>query len=232
MVITASCLTCAFDKLSSGSFGRLFCLQLLRNGALGAIASVDTAGFNWDSTRLNGVLSRDLGTTVLATQNHDHARNAWYIRDLAHSDDYGDLRADIQFLLGDPTLALPLGPPILPPVRQEIEAGPDAIEVTFRVPSINLETDGTVYTFIEGTDDLVQARYGRFFPKAGPVSLFDEYTVESDDVDPIFFGGVGMVAVQRQDDGDHVHFLIEKDLSGNPLDEVVESVIRIRIVRR
>lgn len=232
VVLSASCLTCAFDQLSTGNFGRLFCLQLLRQGALGVVASVDTAGFTWDSTRLNGVISGDLGTMFLRTQNFDHARNTWYIRDLAHSTDYGDLRADIQFLLGDPTLeARPRGP-ILAATRSEIAAGATAIEIEFRIESLNIEEAGTVYSFIEGTDDVIQARYGRFFLEAGPLALFPSYSVESPDVDPMFFGGVTLVAVQARDDGDHVHFMVEKDLSGNPLGSVVENAILIRIVAR
>jgi hypothetical protein len=199
---------------------------------MGVVASVDTAGFTWDSTRLNGVLSGDLGTMFLRTQNFDHARNAWYIRDLAHSDDYGDLRADIQFLLGDPTLqARPRGP-ILGPTTSRISAGGTAIEIEFRIESLNIEEAGTVYAFIEGTDDIIQARYGRFFLEAGPLALFPDFTVESPDVDPMFFGGVTLVAVQARDDGDHAHFMVEVDLSGHPLGSIVENTIRIRIVAR
>lgn len=232
LVLTASCLTCAFDRLTPGNYGQLFCLELIRKGALGAVVSVDTAGFTWDSTRLNGALSGDLGTMFLEMQNADHARNVWYIRDLLGSDDFGDLRADIQFLLGDPTLALPLGDPILPAREREIAAGPDAIEILFRIRSINLEDGGTVFTFVEGTDDLIQARWARFFLEAGPLSLFDDYAVESPDVDPMFFGGLKLVAVQRRADGDHAHFLTEKDLASKPLDAVAETEIRVRILRR
>jgi hypothetical protein len=48
----------------------------------------------------------------------------------------------------------------------------------------------------------------------------------------MFFGGVKLVAVQGRDDGDHAHFMVEKDLSSKPLGAVVESSILIRIVRR
>lgn len=230
IILTESCSTCAFDRLIPGNYDKLFCLQLLRNGALSVVASVDSAGYNWASLRLNGILSKDLGATFKNKQNHDHARNRWYHEAVKRDYDYTCLQSDIQFLLGDPTLKYPFDDVILPDIKYEISYSENEIFIDLVIPSQNLQEGELIYSFIEGTTRFVQAKYGEFFVKVGPIEP-DKYSVQSEDVNPLFYGGICVVSTQEEDDGNYMYFLIEKDLSSNPLNEVVDNNIAIRLNR-
>ncbi len=229
IVFNSSCDVCAFDKLSTGSYGSLFCLHLLRQGALGVTASVDLDGYNWSSTRLNRVLSEDLGAVFKTQQNLDHARNKWYVEKLEGSHDYSGLQADIQFLLGDPTVRPQFGAVMLPASTQTIGAQDGGIAVRLDVVSHNVAAEGDVFSILEGTDDpSPAAKYSHCFVRVGPMTLPSAFSVSSPDVDPVFFGGILAVATQTDLDGSFVYLLLEKDLSANPLNTTASNRIEVQ----
>ncbi len=232
IIFLKSCSTCGFDRLTEGNYGRLFCLQAIRNGSLGTIASVVPSGFVWDFTRLNRVLSDDLGSVFKSVHNFGRARQKWYVENLAQIDDYKLFSASFEFLLGDPTLKYPFKEKtILPKTELEIKHNPNTIEIEADVFSYNIEIKEDIIIFIEGTCDYKLAKHGRIFIKVGPLNLFDEYSVSSPDVDPLFHEGIKLVAQQNKNGQNFAYFLLEKDFSENLLDEVAKNKIRITITK-
>ena len=236
IILESSCSTCAFDYLPTGNYGGLFCLEELRKGASGIMSSVDSAGYAWDSTRINTILTEDLGTLQKKRQNLDHARSKWYTEDLAKKGKFSDsptAKGDIQYLLGDPTVKINFDKTILPPINYEINYENDKINIILNLPSITVPRADYNRLVAEGVDDhLTDPKYSKFFLKIGPITLFENYDVESDDVNPMFFGGIKIVAIQEESGKDYAYFLIEKDLSLNQLNQVTNNKISIRIIRK
>ena len=68
--------------------------------------------------------------------------------------------------------------------------------------------------------------------KVGPLDLFSNYSISSDYVDNMTYGGIKNIAFQKDVDGDYLYFLIEKDLSKNPPDTIALNSINITIFRQ
>lgn len=229
-ILTASCSIASFDNLTANNYGRLFALQLLRNGATGVVAATDTSGFTFDMTRINTLLTEDTGTVIKKDKNIHHARSKWY-DDENKEGNYTDLSADIQCLLGDPTLKIPFHTPFLPPINQDIGYTGNTITINVDVPTWNSEYDTNSFTLMEGNEEFYTSFSVRFFLKIGPIDLFPAFSIECDEVD-ISIYAAKEIAAQNEDNDTFIYLLMGKDFSANPPGQVVNNAFSVRLIEQ
>lgn len=227
LYISSSCITCGFYNITY--YPGLYCAELMKKGILGAIVATSDSGFMFDITRLNSLIYEDLGGSFKTYNNINHARNKWYYD--YHKQNYDGLQADIYFLLGDPTIKPDFGNTILPEIKHQIDYGASQIIVNLEIPSINFQ-DNDIYPVLEDIQGIESASPTMIFARIGPINLFEQFKLESDDVDQGGYeDGIKFLAVQNDKSEKYLYVLIEKNLEDNPIEQIVSNNIQIRIIK-
>lgn len=222
VIFANSCLTCAFDKLDIGNYGRLFCLQLLRKGATGVVAAVDSAGFVWEPSIIERVMSDDLGTIFKDYRNTVDAYKQWYINFWNQASSY--VFGDIEFLLGDPTHKISFKyPNVLPPSSVKITENNSekAVEATWPSISINYGSYNFVY-WTNGMETEVDWAT-RAFTKIGPFQDMPESPTLKANLNTTKNEKLQLMAVHKDVDGYYLYIYANLYLANNPLDTIVNN---------